>query len=76
MKRLSEDSVTAERRRITHDLSNQILVVQGNLELLRMKLPLEGKLESHLELASDAAERCRGLIERLSELWRESEPRS
>ena len=71
-----EDSTTAERRRIAHDLSNQIMVVQGNLDLLRMKLEPEGKLWSHLELASDAAERCLALTERLSALSREPEPKT
>ena len=71
-----EDSTTAERRRIAHDLSNLIMVVQGNLELLRMKVPREGKLWSHLELASDAAERCLALTERLSALSREPEPKT
>lgn len=71
-----EDSTTAERRRIAHDLSNLIMVVQGNLELLRMKLEPEGKLWSHLELASDAAERCRALTERLGALSTEPEPKS
>jgi len=61
----------AERRRIAHDLSNQIMVVQGNLDLLRMKLEREERPWDHLKLASDAVERCRILIERLSELCRE-----
>jgi hypothetical protein len=52
------------------------MVVQGNLELLRMKLEPEGKLWSHLELASDAAERCLALTERLGALSTEPEPKS
>jgi signal transduction histidine kinase len=71
MKDLAEDSAAAERRRIAHDLSNQIMVVQGNLELLRLKLPGEEGLRSHLELASEAVERCRVLTDRLSDLCRE-----
>jgi hypothetical protein len=55
MNDLAEDSATAERRRIAHDLSNQIMVVQGNLDLLRMKLDREERPWSHLELASDAS---------------------
>ena len=61
----------AERRRIAHDLSNQIMVVQGNLDLLRMKLEREERPWDHLNVASGAVERCRILIERLSELCRE-----
>lgn len=71
-----EDSATAERRRIVHDLSNQIMVVQGNLDLLRMKLEREERAWGHLELASDAAERCRALTERLRVLSTEPEPKS
>jgi hypothetical protein len=70
----AEDAAAAERRRITHDLSNQIMVVQGNLELLRMKLLREG-LRSHVDLASEAVERCRVLTDRLSELCREDSAR-
>lgn len=66
-----EDSATAERRRIAHDLSNQIMVVQGNLELLRMKLQRDEKPWNHLEHASAAAELCRALTERLVVLSRE-----
>jgi hypothetical protein len=69
----ADELAAAERRRVAHDLSNLILVVQGNLELIRMKLPREGKLWSQLELASDAAERCRALAERLSALSRDPE---
>ncbi len=65
-----QDSAEAERRRIAHDLSNQVMVVQGNLELIRLGLPREGTLGGHLELAAEAAERCRALAERLSELCR------
>lgn len=72
MNDLAEDPATAERRRIAHDLSNQIMVAQGNLDLLRMKLECEERLWGHLERASDAVERCRILTERLSALCRET----
>jgi hypothetical protein len=71
----ADELAAAERRRVAHDLSNFIMVVQGNLDLIRMKLPREGKLWSQLELASDAAERCRALTERLCALSKEPEPR-
>jgi hypothetical protein len=61
----AEDRARVERRRIAHDLSNQIMVVQGNLELLRRKLEREERPLDHLELASGAVERCRALAERL-----------
>jgi hypothetical protein len=67
-----EDPTTVERRRIAHDLSNQIMVVQGNLELLRMKLDRDERPWGHLEVASDAVERCRLLTERLSVLCQET----
>ena len=63
-----------ECRKVAHDLSNQILVVQGNLDLLGMKLPGEAKLRCHLELASNAAERCRALTERLRTITGKPEP--
>jgi hypothetical protein len=69
---LAEDRTIVERRRIAHDLSNQIMVVQGNLDLLRMKLGREERPWAHLELASEAVERCRILTERLSALCRET----
>jgi hypothetical protein len=72
MNDLAEDSAMAEHRRITHDLSNQIMVVQGNLDLIRMKLEREERPWGHLELASDAVERCRILTQRLSALCRET----
>jgi hypothetical protein len=66
------DAAEAERRRVVHDLSNLIMVLQGNLELIRMGLPREGKPWTHLQLACDAAERCRALTELLGALSRES----
>lgn len=75
MNDLAEDRITAEWRRATHDLSNLIMVVQGNLELMRMKLPRGGKLWSQLELASDAAERCRALTARLRALSSQPDPK-
>jgi hypothetical protein len=65
---LAEDRATVERRRIAHDLSNQIMVVQGNLELLRMKLLRDERPWAHLDVAAEAVERCRILTERLSAL--------
>jgi hypothetical protein len=60
-----------ERRRIVHDLANAILVVQGNLDLLRLKLrPGEG-IRRHLDLAMEAAETCRLLTDRLCSELRE-----
>jgi hypothetical protein len=72
MNDLSEDSAMAEHRRIAHDLSNQIMVVQGNLDLIRMKLGREERPWGHLEAAANAVERCRILTERLSALCRET----
>jgi hypothetical protein len=69
---LAADRTTFERRRIVHDLSNQIMVVQGNLGLLRIKLVREEPPLANLELASEAVERCRILTERLSALSQES----
>ena len=69
---LEEERTTVERRRIAHDLSNQIMVVQGNLDLLRMKLERDERPWGHLQVASDAVERCRLLTERLSVLCRET----
>lgn len=69
---LAEDRATVERRRIAHDLSNQIMVVQGNLELLRMKLLRDERPLGHLDVASEAVERCRILTERLSALCGET----
>jgi hypothetical protein len=54
MNDLSEDSAMAEHRRIAHDLSNQIMVVQGNLDLIRMKLGREERPWGHLEAAANA----------------------
>lgn len=73
MTQLADELAAAERRRIAHDLSNWIMVVQGNLELIRMNLPREGKLWGRLELAFDAAERCRTLTERLCAVSKEPE---
>ena len=73
MTQLPDEPAASEKRRIAHDLSNWIMVVQGNLELIRMSLPREGKLGSRLELACDAAERCRILTERLCAVSKEPE---
>jgi hypothetical protein len=72
MSDLPEDAATAERRRIAHDLSNQIMVVQGNLHLLRLKFEREERAWGHLELAAVAVERCRILTEELSALCGET----
>jgi len=69
----AQDPAAIERRRIAHDLSNHVMVVQGNLDLLRTKLERADHPFGHLELAADAIERCRILTERLSQLCREPE---
>jgi hypothetical protein len=60
-----------ERRRIVHDLCNAVMVVQGNLDLLRLKLRPEERITRHLELAVEAAENCRLLADRLCSGLRE-----
>jgi hypothetical protein len=60
-----------ERRRIVHDLSNAVMVVQGNLDLLRRKLRPGEKTEGYLDLALEAAEKCRVLTDRLCSRMRE-----
>lgn len=62
----------AERRRMVHDLSNLVMVVQGNLDLLRMKLGPDERVRGHLDSASLAVERCRILAAELSSLCRET----
>lgn len=63
-------------RRIAHDMSNQLMVIAGNLELLRMKLPEEPKLRSYLELAVAAVDRCEALAEQLGALARGPDSRT
>jgi hypothetical protein len=60
MKDLAEDLVTVEQRRIAHDLSNQIMVVQGNLDLLRMKLE-RGERPGAIWSRVGRRQRCRTL---------------
>jgi signal transduction histidine kinase len=57
-------------------MSNQLMVIAGNLELLRMKLPEEPKLRSYLELAVAAVDRCEALAEQLGALARGPDSRT
>ncbi len=57
-----------QRSRIVHELANQLMVVEGNLELIRSSLLRDGREEFRLERASKAIERCRILTELLCTL--------
>lgn len=50
---------------VAHDFNNLLTAVQGNLELLRKKLPQEPPLLRHIEAAMQGAQRGAALTQRL-----------
>jgi signal transduction histidine kinase len=61
-----KESETPELARLSHQLNNLLMIIQGNLDLIRMNSTSPEKVASFAETASDALERCTELTDQLS----------